>query len=359
MPNIYITSSTSFCENNFHILAKIDEFMRGNGHTIVRSPDKADYIIILTCGYLKYKEDQALKMIEDLSKFGRSKIVVTGCLPNIVPSLRKEYTCVNVDELEKFNSLFNAPNKIEGFHAHRFVTGTYPLDHDANSYYIKICQGCTHKCSYCAVRVAKGYVKSEPIDSIVRQFTEGISRGIKEFRLLGDDCSSYGIDIGTDLIELLEALLLVNTSNAKIHLVNFHPAKLVEMYPRLTDGIIKMLCHITVPIQSTSSRVLGLMNRECDIDRVIEIVRELKRINPEICVPTAVIFGFPTETLDDIRGSFRVADVFDVVSYFYYSERGDLAHLKPLTKEELDATISLIKEAQLKKPNIYLFTEVH
>jgi tRNA A37 methylthiotransferase MiaB len=230
------------------------------------------------------------------------------------------------------------------------------MDFDSSNYYIKICSGCVHACTYCAIKKAKGGIKSETPDSIIEQLRIGIEQGVTRFNLLADDCGSYGADIGTDIAELLTLIRSYTDLDITVDISSMHPGRLVDLYPKISSSVVKMLGLIVLHIQSISSDTLKIMNRNYAINEVIRIVRDIKRINPKTYITTIIIFGFPTETTDDIIDSFPIADIFDLVTYFAYSERGNLAHLPSVGKEDLYDRIRLIKNEQLKRSNITIFT---
>lgn len=345
--NAYVRSTLHCCETNAHAVTQIIDFMRGNGFTIVSEPDGADYIIISTCGVTETTEESAMFDIDSLAhSYGVDRIIVTGCVPNIRPDIKTKYRCIGVGELEEFNSLF-APRKMEEFTANILASGVLPEGNlNLHDYYIKIASGCAYNCSYCSIKKAKGYIKSVPIDAIVRQFKDGIGAGRTRFVLLGDDCGSYGVDVGTDLVNLLKELRSSTDVSFSISINYLHPSALVRLYPRMTEEMIRMISFIDIPMQSGSQRILELMNRRYDINEVVGVVSAIKRINPSIWIRTAFIYGFPTETREEFDAMYSVASVFSEAVCYQYSERGFLTHLPSIDVEECNYRRDLLVERE-------------
>ncbi|MFH2066120.1 MAG: radical SAM protein [Pseudomonadota bacterium] len=191
-----------------------------------------------------------------------------------------------------------------------------------DAYYLVICQGCVHNCSYCAIKKAKGKVKSKPIPRILSELKYGLELGYKHFMIIGDDCGSYGMDIGTDLAELLNVLQLYDI---RIHINYFEPGEFIKLYPKIQPGAFEIIDFINIPVQATSRRILKLMNRKYNFDDIITTVKKLKTRFSHIYLETHVIFGFPTETMKEFTGTFHLLDSFDAVICFYYTDRGNVA----------------------------------
>jgi tRNA A37 methylthiotransferase MiaB len=193
------------------------------------------------------------------------------------------------------------------------------------------------------IKKAKGAVKSESVEEILEQFSRGIGIGVRKFVLLADDCGSYGMDLGTDLVELMKALRVSTDVGFSLNIHYIHPSRLIELYPKMNAEVIKSLHFMNVPIQSASQRVLQLMNRNYDLESLLGIVDDMRKLNPDLWVQTHFIYGFPTETRKEFEASFLAAKYFSDAIYFRYSERGLTAHMPQVSAEELDIRQSMIE----------------
>jgi len=320
---VFLVPTHYCCENNTYLSTQLYNFFKVNGIGLVKNESDADTIVIVTCGFEKERENNAIKIVEDLVKKygGNKKIIVTGCLPKINPSAlsNSEITLINLQELSKFNKIFEPKIEIEqvkGNELNRdFLRAGFPED-----YYIQICQGCVNNCSYCVIKTAKGHVKSKGINEIIKEFKTGIGLGFKRFVLLADDCGSYGLDINTDLANLLNSLDQSADKDFEINIHYIYPKRLIDLYPKISKSVLRKIYFMNIPLQSTSPRILKLMNRDYDINSVLEIIKEIKKINPTICLETHVIYGFPSETRNEFFMNFYLKDYFDRATFFIYSD---------------------------------------
>ena len=323
---VFVCTAFKLCDNNGYLTTRLSNFFTENGLELARDPEGADTIVITTCGFDQSREDESREVVDRyLRKYdGAKEIIVSGCLASIHPeAFSPKLTLIGNRELHRFDERFGATRKIETVAgsalSDEYISSEYGF---VDAYYVEICQGCVNDCSYCAIKQAKGYVRSKPIERIVDEIGRGRKLGFGRFMLLGDDCGSYGADLGLDLAELLDRLTALDIRI----LVNYiEPAGFLSLYPRIDPAAFAMMDFVNVPVQAASSRVLGSMNRRYDPERVIEAARELKRRFPALYLETHVIFGFPGETRDDFRATLRLAEVFDAVIYFCYTDRKNVA----------------------------------
>ena len=118
-----------------------------------------------------------------------------------------------------------------------------------DAYYLQICQGCVNNCSYCAIKKAKGYVTSKPIDRVVREVFQGLDKGYKQFMLLGDDCGSYGIDIGTDFADLLNS---IGNFDIRLNINYIEPKGFQKICKKIGEKVFEHVDFMNIPLQSTS-----------------------------------------------------------------------------------------------------------
>ena len=219
----------------------------------------------------------------------------------------------------KLNEIFDAKTPIEEVSGsslnETFINPEYGV---LDAYYLQICQGCVNHCSYCAIKKAKGHVTSKPIATIVRELQKGISLGFDRFMILGDDCGSYGADIGVDLADLLAEL---NKYDIRLLFNYIEPGAFLKLLKKVERSVFAKIDFMNIPVQSVAERILKMMNRNYATTEVVAAVRELKQAFPQLYLETHVIFAFPGETRHEFRQTLEMAEVFDALIYFYYTDR--------------------------------------
>jgi MiaB/RimO family radical SAM methylthiotransferase len=319
---IFFSTTFKLCDNNGYLSTQLYNFFAMNAHEMAQSPERADVIVISTCGFDQERENTSFSIIGHfIREFLDKEIIICGCLTKINPGLfdTTRVKLIGPKELHKFNEIFNPALKIEDISGsqlnEQFISAQYGF---IDAYYLQVCQGCVNNCSYCAIKTAKGFVTSKSIDKIIGEVELGMRKGYERFMLLADDCGSYGADIGGDFADLLNAL---QDFDMRISINYIEPNGFQKLYPKIHKKVFDRIDFINIPVQSTSKRILKLMNRHYDIDDITKIVREIKQDFPDVYLETHVIYGFPSETMEEFRDSFRLADHFDSVIYFYYTDR--------------------------------------
>jgi len=191
----------------------------------------------------------------------------------------------------------------------------YPL------YPLRISWGCTGNCSYCGIKNAVGPHVSKPFDLIIEDFKKGLKMGYKDFLIFSEDTGAYGTDIDSSIPDLLEKITSIE-GDYKIFLEDFNPVWVVKYIDRL-EKIVKngKISGLLCPIQSGSSRILKLMNRYTDVEKIKESYARLKKSNPDLIILTHMLIGFPTETEEDVKDtlSFITNDFFFFCQFYQFS----------------------------------------
>jgi tRNA A37 methylthiotransferase MiaB len=168
-------------------------------------------------------------------------------------------------------------------------------------YRMRVSWGCNSNCSYCGIKEAIGPHKSKSIEKIIGEFRQGLNKGYKHFVINADDIGAYGTDINSSFAELLDKLTNIS-GEYDISIANLSPRWLIKYIDDL-EKIFKRkkIMRLSVPIQSGSSRILKLMNRYPDTDKIKDAFLRLKTAFPKLSLHTHVILGFPTETDEDLK----------------------------------------------------------
>lgn len=357
------------CDKNRVDTEKMLSRLVGGGHTLVGSEEEADVIIVNTCAFIdKAKEesiDEILSAIAAKNAGKGKKVIVTGCLAQrYADTLKEEFPEVDailgiadydailktIEDVEDGEKVLNCAN-LDAFYSDRVLTTPY---HYA---YLKIADGCSNHCTYCAIPSIRGKYRSEKLEDLIREAKKLSDDGVKELILVAQDVTRYGTDFDgkPHLIELLD----------RLSELDFAWIRLLYLYPEMVDDALieyvknndKIAKYMDIPLQHIDDDVLKRMNRRTNEKSIRELIAKLK--NAGIAVRTTFICGFPGET----QGQFEklekfVKEVkFDYAGFFAYSrEEGTPAdkldgHLDESVKEERANKLRAIQEKIIKSRN--------
>lgn len=313
--------------------------LRGEGYAISGQYDGADLVVVNTCGFIDAAIEESLDAIgEALAENGR--VIVTGCLGakkdaagnDIVKSVHPKVLAVTGPHATE--------EVMTAVHAHLpppaghdpFVDLVPPQgirltpDHYA---YLKVSEGCNHRCSFCIIPSLRGDLVSRPIGEVLREAELLAAAGVKELLVISQDTSAYGVDVRyrtgfhggrpvkTRLYELCEELGKLGLW-VRLHYVYPYP-NVDDLIPLMADG--KLLPYLDIPFQHASSRILKLMKRPASSEKVLDRIAAWRRAVPELTIRSTFITGFPGETEAEFNEllDFLDAAQLDRVGAFAYS----------------------------------------
>jgi len=358
------------CEQRSLDARKVSGYFYKNNYEIVQKPKNADIIIYFTCAVLNNKAKKALNVIRDFQNRYDAELIVAGCLPDIekeglskifngkMLSTKDLYKIddffpgnkVKFDSINDANVLFDeilfdeSPiDKVSSYLSKKIeiynniykkikplLTSKLYEDSLLKSYILRISWGCNGNCSYCGIKKAIGAFRSKPIEECIKELKNGLKSGYSEFVIVADSVGAYGLDICSNFPELIEQLTAIK-GNYKIAIQSLDPLWLVKYIDEIE--LIKnkeKIKSIQVCLQSGSRRILKLMNRYSNIDKIKDALIRFKSSYPNTSLSVEFIIIFPTETTDDLNQTLSVVnDVgFDSGQFFPYSERPGTAALK-------------------------------
>ena len=325
-----------------------------NNYQVVSNKEEADILIINTCGFIEASKKESIDVILDNINH-KQKVVVTGCLVNrYVEELKKEIPEVDlwipIRDYPRFNELLNSLDKdvtnYEGLNDnYRLVsTGTY-------SAYLKIGEGCSNCCTYCAIPLIRGPYVSRPFAAIVNEAKKLAKDGYKELIVLEQDTTRYGLDLKEKktIVDLLKELVIIP---------GLEYVRLLYLYPdEITDELIDLIAkeekltpYFDIPIQHSEDQILKSMNRRGDKAYLINLFNKIRTKIPSAIIRTTVMVGFPGETEKDFDNLMKFIEEvkFDHLGAFKYSkEEGTASYhfphqVREKTKQRrLDALMEL------------------
>ena len=332
---------------------------KNNNYKIVNNPSEADIIVINTCGFIDSAKEEAINTILEMAEYKEQKcryLIVMGCLvQRYYEDLIKELPEVDLFiKLEDYDNFWNIiedlikrdivtktkqklSNKISEMKPLPMATSEEFMDRvvttGKNYAYIKIGEGCSNRCTYCAIPYIRGPFVSRKMEDILEEAKMLAKTGIKELIVIAQDTTKYGVDIygESKLAELLSKL-------SKIEGIQW--IRFLYSYPEgITDELIqevaqnkKIAKYFDIPIQHISDSILKKMNRKTSKKQITELLEKIRTQIPEVTLRTSLIVGFPGETNDDFKElqEFVSQAKFDKLGAFMYSkEEGTPAEKLP------------------------------
>lgn len=297
-------------KNNVDMEATVSLLSRA-GHETVADPESADLLLVNACSFLESAWNETLGELETLAAIkrrgGNKTLVLMGCLPKHRRiDLRK--TLPDVD-------IFLPPGAhgaLPGMIGHRSGSAS-PVSRAADPFagyegrilltpghtaYVKIAEGCSHTCEFCAIPAIKGPMISRSPDSIRREVEDLVRRGVREISIIAQDPAAYNAG-GCRLPDLLDSLAV--TGIDWMRLLYIHPAS-VKMDDLARIFEIPQVCrYLDIPVQHASDRILARMKRGHRIEAVARVLEEIRRIRPDVVFRSEVITGYPGESEDDFE----------------------------------------------------------
>jgi ribosomal protein S12 methylthiotransferase len=301
------------------------------GFAFVSDPDRADVVILNTCGFIRPARREAEAALRSVLRSKvrnpRRRVVVTGCyVQRSREALARDFPEVDAWlDVGQFEAIADA---VRGKPAPS-SKGTFLYSHlsprvvstPRSWAYIKVSEGCSHGCSFCAIPGIKGPYRSRPLSSIVAEARELGRRGVKEVNLVSQDTTAYARDLGlkNGLTRLLEALLGVQ-GIAWIRFLYGYPEEVTRPLLEIMNEP-KICPYLDIPFQHADRRILRLMGRASDGARALRLVERVRAAVPGIALRTSVIVGFPGEGQAEFRRleEFVRRAAFDHLGVFAYS----------------------------------------
>ena len=334
---------------------------KSQGFDIVNQVEDAEIIVVNTCGFIQSAKEEAIDTIlemADYKEIGKCKaLIVTGCLAKryksqIIESMPEVDLVIGVDEYDNLSEILsNFFNQTKFLNHYKFsqkldfnnrvISSTYPLA------YIRISDGCDNRCSYCAIPLIRGRFKSRKMEDILQE-VEGLAKqGIKEFCVISQDTSKYGLDIYGEL--KLAELLKKMSQIEGVKWIRILYMYLFETTDELIEEIGKndKVCnYFDIPIQHLNDRLLKDMNRHDTKQIIFDRIKKIRQIVPNAILRTTCIVGFPGETEDEFEELLEgIKEIkFDRLGAFTYSREEDTKSYDFENQLEED-----LKEKRLKR----------
>lgn len=332
------------CPKNLVDSERILTQLRTEGYDVVPSYDDAELVVVNTCGFIDSAVQESLEAIgEALAENG--KVIVTGCLGAKENQIREIHPKVlEITGPHAYEEVLGHVHKYVAKPEHNPFTSLVPAHgvkltprHYA---YLKISEGCNHRCTFCIIPSMRGDLVSRPIGEVLAEAKRLKEAGVKEILVISQDTSAYGVDVKhrtgfydgmpvkTSMVALCEELAKLDIW-VRLHYVYPYP-HVDDVIPLMRDG--KVLPYLDIPLQHASPRILKLMKRPGTVERTLERIQKWREICPQITLRSTFIVGFPGETEEEFQMLLDFIDKaeLDRVGCFKYSPvEGALANELP------------------------------
>ncbi len=374
--------STLGCPKNLVDTENIIGILHAAGYPITADHSKADFSLVNTCTFIEGSTNESIDTLTQLADSGQ-KLIITGCMAqrykgdlfeelpeaqavvgtgniaDILEVVREVTRNMNEGRDSKIVRVDAKPNAVANAETPRIRTQIGP------SMYLKIAEGCDHRCAFCIIPYLRGDMKSRTIEDVVIEAQKLVAAGTQELVLVSQDSTAYGTDLykRRALADLLDAV--ASQSGAKwIRLMYAYPTELdVEMLAvmRKHKNILK---YIDIPLQHASAAVLRRMRRP---DTVRDTIQLIRRELPEACVRTTFVVGFPGETDEDFEQLYDFVEEsrFDRVGVFTYSrEEGTPAYEldnqveESIKTQRMDKLMRLQQKISLERNKAFIGKEL-
>lgn len=301
--SISLISNNINCERHMQYISTVEKYLKYNGWRITENFNSEKYIIF-GCGGFDGMYERIARIIEMLKEkyVLKKNIIIMGCITKTHEEKIREIfngLIIGYHEEEMLDRYLNVkvpfrmvtPNNLVKPHRDCSIESK-----ERDFFYIKIAEGCRRKCTFCIINKVKGYIKSITRDEIEKQFKIAIQGNYKKIFLMGEDTFAYGIDIGTNIIELLEYLLAID-HNVRFYFGSLH-LDWVEKYSKQLLSLCKkgVIKELFIGMQHVNDDILKKMGRPIQFSKVYDIMCSIKRECPDLYLGVDIIVGFPGET---------------------------------------------------------------
>lgn len=299
-----------------------------NGHEIVADPKKADAIVVNTCGFIESAKEESINTIFEMAQYA-DKLIVCGCLAQRYEEELKE-EIPEIDAIIPIRDYGHPAQRLQevlgGGSLGDFAKSERPLSGTPWSAYVKISDGCSNHCTYCAIPLIRGDQKSKVIDEVVAEVKHLASIGVQEVTLIAQDTTKYGLD---NYGKLMLAELLRQVEKVEgirwIRVLYMYPDEIEDEVLEVMAASDKILPYFDIPMQHANDRLLKKMNRRGTKEDTIALVKKIRSMFPDAVLRTTAIVGFPSETdeeFEELVDFIREVE-WDRLGAFTYSREED------------------------------------
>jgi len=309
------------CSKNLVDSERLAALLEGKQFELTDKPFEADAVIINTCGFIKAAKEESVRLILQMAELRRrrkiKKLIVFGCLSERYPELKNQI--VQIDEIfgvEPYKEIVNTFGR------------TYISDYGRilmtppHYSYLKIAEGCNHRCSFCAIPLIRGKYRSRKLEDVLSEAKDLAKQGVQELNIIAQDTTYYGRDIyGTSKLAVLLQKIATQNDFKWIRLLYTYPMNFPKDILKVIADNSNICKYIDLPLQHISNNVLSSMKRGITKEKIIDLIKEIRDRIPNVAIRTTLIVGYPTETEYDFEELYNFVEEtrFDRLGVFTYS----------------------------------------
>ena len=338
------------CSKNLIDTEVIIGKFKNHKFNIVNDPKEADIIVVNTCGFIEAAKEEAINTILEMAEYKNKRckyLIVIGCLvqryyddlikllPEVDLFLKIEHydkLWEKIEELIQKKDIDQAINakktkekykvkKLPMFKEQEYLERT--ISTGENYAYLKIGEGCSNMCTYCAIPYIRGLFVSRPMEDIIKEAEMIAKKGIKEIIVIAQDTTKYGIDIYGKMMlpELLQKISEIDGIKWIRFLYSYPEGITTELIKKVKENN-KICKYFDIPIQHISNGILKKMNRKTSKQEIENLIKHIRTEIPDVTLRTSLIVGFPGETQENFEELYEFVEKtkFDKLGVFKYSK---------------------------------------
>jgi len=356
------------CSKNQVDAEVIINLLKEKGYELSLDPNNSDLIFINTCGFIQSAKEEAIDNLFELrEKAPNAKIIFGGCLAQRYSDILELPEADGIFGNRDLKQISEFVDKLETEDEQIILSPEYPNNPEDDYYsrstilnypgsaYLKLSEGCNHRCAFCAIPVIRGPLRSRSKIQILKEANDLVNEGIKEINIIAQDLAAFGTDTTgeSQLLPLLEEICNIE-GDFRIRLLYIHP----DAFPlELIDFVKthkKVLPYFDIPFQHASIPILRNMGRIGTSDSYYNLIKLIRESLPDAVIRTTLMLGFPGETEDDVKQLFEFTKKckFDWMGSFIYSREEDTRAFDMISEEDHEKVIKRAKKDQKKLERI-------
>lgn len=356
------------CSKNQVDAEVIIDLLKKKGFEQVFDPEEGDIVFINTCGFIKSAKEEAIDSLFSLREMApNAKIILGGCLAQRYSDILDLPEADGIFGNRDLKQIGDLVDKVLEEDTQVVLSPEYPINPKDDYYtrstilnypgaaYLKISEGCNHRCAFCAIPVIRGPLRSRDKEQILDDAKALIKGGTKEINIIAQDLAAYGTDINQEsqFMPLLKDICKIE-GDYRIRLLYIHP----DAFPlELIDFIKnnkKVLPYFDIPFQHAATHILRKMGRVGTSESYYNLIQKIRESLPDAVIRTTLMLGFPGETKEDVIELLDFAKKcrFDWMGSFIYSREEDTKAYDMIGEEEHNLVIKRAKKDQKKLESI-------
>ena len=334
-------------------------FLMEYGYEFTTNASEADFILVNSCGFIQSAKKESIDSVYNIKKsYPKAKLILTGCLAEryasqlieAMPELDGVFGNGDLSKIAAFMDSVRKKRGAETFPQKGVCGGQRPLLFNfPGSAFVKITEGCSNHCSFCAIPLIRGELRSRKEKEILSEIRQLVKDGIYEINLIGQDLAAYGSDTGTSLAALLTKIAAM-PGDFIVRPLYIHPDHFTDdILEAIKAGEGRLLPYFDIPFQSGDDKIILAMNRTGSFKEYTALVKKIRRKLPKAVLRTTFLTGFPGETEEAAENTARFLEEIkpDWSGCFPYSREEDTPAYS--FKERVPARTARARAARLEE----------